>query len=334
MKILKLTIFLLLSLVTVSKSQVVGIENYQTTINKAELAYINGDKTEALDLYYDLLLNNKGNFCKDVNNALIVSAELNETDKFFEFLQLLLEKGLSNDLLIGVTEFDNCKTDRRWQKFLTQNSKYKCPNPSLKVKIDSLEVKDQFFRTKEGSYKVYGDTINKIDSLNMLFLYSLIETNTFPAEDEIGLNNFYGKQGFDIVFHHYTQTTSLKKRKPKITPLLVNLVRQGKILPNRACLWLEMQNGEFKAGVFDVINFSIDVKQTSYFFPKYSSQQKLLIDEYRKWIYAEPIEDYYKKIVFKIKNPNTKMIFDTQLNTFEVDEEMYDQWSKNMIELK
>lgn len=329
-----LLFFLLFSLIIEVKSQITNIENYQTVINKAELAYIDGNKTDALHLYYDLLQSSNGNFCKDIFNGLIVSAELNEKDKFFEILQLLFVKGIPNDLLNETTEFEKYKTDRRWQEFLAQNSKYECPNPSLKSKIDSLEITDQYFRIKEGSYKVYRDTINKIDSMNILFLFSLVETNSFPSEDEIGVKNWFGGQGFDIVFHHYTQSTSLQKSKPKITPIIVNLVRQGKIAPNRACRWLEMQNGEFTAGVFDIFNCIVNGRRTNFFYPSYTYQRKVLIDEYRKWIYAEPIEDYYKKIAFKIKNPNNKMIFDVQLSTFEIDEEMFSQLTKNMIELK
>ena len=326
--------FLLFFLITKLDSQIKDLENYQKKINQAELAYINGKKTESLALYYDLLLNTKGNFCKDLFNGLMVSAELNKTDKFFDFLKLILVKGIPNEIFNTTPEFKKFKADSRWQVFLLQNSKYKCPDPSLRSKIDSLAIKDQFFRVKEGSYKVYGDTIKKIDSLNMLFLYSLITSNTFPSEDEIGLNNKLGVQGFDIVFHHYTQSTSLDKSKPKITPIIVNLVRQGKILPNRASLWLEMQNSDFTAGVFDIINFSIKGKETNYFHPTYTYQRKVLLDEYRKLIYAEPIEDYYKKIAFKIKNPNNKMIFDINLNTFEVDEKSFKEWTSNMTELK
>ena len=42
------------------------------------------------------------------------------------------------------------------------------------------------------SYKVYGDTINKIDSLNHLFLQALCDNNEFPGEDEMGVSNFSG----------------------------------------------------------------------------------------------------------------------------------------------
>lgn len=329
-----LNFFLLFLLITEAKSQITEIENYQFIINKAELTYIDGNKTDALHLYYDLLQSSKGNFCKDIYNALIISAELNEKDTFFEILQLLLVKGIPNDLLNKTAEFEKYKSDSRWQEFLSQNSKYKCPNPVLKSKISSLEIADQYFRKKEGSYKVFGDTINKIDSLNIHFLFSLIETNTFPSEDEIGVNNWAGIQGYEIVFHHYTQQTSLETSKPKLTPIIINLVRQGKILPNRASLWLEMQNSEFTAGVFDISKFSINGSQTNYFYPSYTYQNKVLIDEYRKLIYAEPIEDYYKKIAFKIKNPNTKLIFDIGLFTIEVDEEKFNQLTKNMIELK
>ena len=310
--------------------QIKNIRNYQENINNAELSLIAGNKSIALNEYYTTLIKSEGNFCKDIYNA----TELTKKDTFFVFLNLLTTKGLTNSYINGLTEFSQFHKDPKWIAFLKDNQNYNGINKELKAQIDSLHDIDQFFRTKDGSYKVYGDTIKQIDRKNMLFMYSLITANEFPGEHDIGVNSVSGDQGYDILFHHYTQSTSVNKRLVKITPLLVNLVLQGKILPNKCSDWLEMQDGEFKAGVFGIKSFKINGKQTGYFRPAYDFIQKLIIDEYRKWLCLETLEDYYKKFTFVISNPDSKYKFDIRRNIYEVDENMYNILSKNMIEIK
>jgi len=274
----------------------------------------------------------EGNYCKDIYNALLLSSELSKIDTFFTLLNLLIPKGIKNTYISE--QFGKFQEYPEWKLFLKNNKNQPNINRPLKVKIDSLAIIDQKFRIKKGSYEVYGDTIRTIDSMNMELLFELIASNQFPGENEIGVKNFAGEQGYDIVFHHYTQSTSMDKKKAKITPFLVNLVLQGKLLPNKASHWLEMQNGEFTAGVFDVLSFNVNGKETGYFVPNYDKRQKIIINEYRKWLGMETLDEYYEKLVFKINNPKAKYIFNIQKSVFEVNEEMFKRISMNMKELK
>lgn len=312
-------------------AQIENYLDYQKVINKAELNLIRGQKNESLNNYYSVLTTSKGNFCKDIYNALLLSSELSKKDTFFVFLNLLLPKGLENSYLNK--HFKNFQKYPEWDSFLTKNKAHSNIDHILKTKIDSLEVIDQEFRIKKGSYEIYGDTIRTIDSLNMEFLFELIAKKQFPGENEIGINNFAGRQGYDIVFHHYTQSTSLDKKKYKITPLLVNLVLQGRLKPNKVSHWLEMQNGEFTTGVFDVLSFIVNGKETGYFVPNYDRRKKIIINEYRKWLGMEALDEYYEKFLFKINNSTSKYIFDIQRSSLEVDVEMFKTFTSNMKEL-
>ena len=311
------------------------IENYliyQKGINQAELNLIRGKKAESLNNYYSILTTSKGNFCKDIYNALLLSSELSKTDTFFVLLDLLIPKGLENSYINS--HFKKFHKYSQWDLFLTKNKVQPNIKHELKAKIDSLGVIDQKFRIKKGSYKIYEDTIRIIDSLNMDYIFELIASNQFPGERDIGVNNFAGRQGYDIVFHHYTQSTSLDKNKYKITPLLVNLVLQGKLLPNKASHWLEMQNGEFTAGVFDVLCFDVNGKETAHFVPKYDKRKKVIINEYRKWLGMESLDEYYEKFRFQINNPKSNYIFDLQRNILTVNDEVFKKFTSNMIELR
>ena len=100
-------------------------------------------------------------------------------------------------------------------------------------------------------------------------------------------------------------------------------------------LILEMQNGEFKAGDFDVMRFRFDNKDSEILVPDYSWQKRSMIEEYRKWICLEPLDDYYKKVMFVINKNNRKYIFDAPSNLFNVNNENdFTQFQKGMIVLK
>ena len=322
-------------------AQIANFKNYQQAINKAELYLVENKKQEALHIYFETLKNSKGNFCKDIYNALLLANELNENKMFFKLLNLLKSKGLENDYIVGLEEFKNLHNEKKWKQFLSENQNQVVINKKFRADIDSLYQKDQYFRRFKDAYKIYGDTIKKIDSINMDYIFDLIAKNNFPGEVEIGVSSFLtknsqlGTQGYDIVFHHYTQTCSINKKLVKITPILVNLVLKGKIRPNKCAHWIEMQGGDFKAGIFDIARFSVNGKKTPFYIPNYSNKQKIIIDEYRKWLCLEPIEDYYKKFMFKINHSETKYIFDIAPNTFEIpDENIVKSITSSMIELK
>lgn len=314
--------------------QIENYREYQKLINQAELHLIRNNKSESLAIYHSVLTKSNGNYCKDIFNGLLLASELSKKDEFFQMLNLLLSKGLANSYIEGVKEFQKYHADPRWAEFLAQNQTNQNIDNQLQSVMNSLAAKDQHFRTKPGSYSVYGDTIKVIDSLNMAVLFGLVAEDQFPGEDKIGVRNFRGSQPYDIVFHHYTQSTSLDVNKPKITALLVNLVLEGKIQPVEAALWLEMQNGEFSAGVFDVMIFNVNGKKSVYYVPLYTEKQRMLIGQCRKLLGMETLEEYYEKVLYKISNQGSSYIIKTQTNIFEVDEAGLIKYTASMKELK
>lgn len=321
---------LIIFLVSNTYGQIKDFKNYQKSINIAELNAIAGNKQKALDEYFNLLIKSDGNFSKDIYNALILANELEKYDTFFKLLELVKKKNFDNKYLLGLSEFSNLHSHPKWKIFVQTNNQVIYIDTLLRKKIDSLHYLDQYFRKKAGSYQTYGDTIRQIDSLNMVYLLSLISKNGLPGENEIGAQNFRGNQGYDIVIHHHCQSISQSESQrarngtaPKkdliiMTPILTEQAKQGRILPNKCGQYLEFQNTEFNTGIFDVFRYSYNNNYSDYFAPKYNEYKKKLIDENRKSICLESIEDYYKKVIYTTTNKDSKLIFDVSLNTFDM----------------
>ena len=325
--------FIIIFLVSNTYGQIKDCSNYQESINNAELNAIKGNTQEALNIYYSLLTKSDGNFSKDIYNSLILANELKKYDTLFTLLELVKQKNFDNEYLLGLTEFSNLHSHPKWQKFISTNNQVIYIDTLLKQKINNLHSLDQYFRVKEGSYQTYGDTIRKIDSLNMAYILSLITKNGLPGEKEIGAQNFRGSQGYDIVIHHHCQSisqsesqrirsgTAPKKDLIVMTPILIEQAKLGRILPNKCAQYLEYQNNGFNAGVFDVFRYSYNNDYSDWFAPKYDEHKKESINKSRMSIFLEPLEDYYKKVIYKTSNKNSKLIFDIRLNTFNMAKE-------------
>lgn len=325
---------LLVALSFNANGQIANYRNYQEQINKAELNVVRGNKEKALMQYVATLLSSDGNFAKDVHNALVLASELSETDTFFKLLALLQPKGFSNEYINSVQYFKQLHKDDRWQEFLNLNKDQTNIDFKLRTTMDSIANRDQLFRNKSGSYQVYGDTIKVIDSLNMDYLFELVSSDKLPGESKIGVQNFYGKQRYDIVFWHYTQSTSIDNNKHKITPIIVNAVLEGKILANKACYWMESQGGPFNAGVSGIVNFEIDGVISNYYCEDYDRRELILIDGWRKLLGMESLAEYYEKFKWFIENPESLYLFDMPKLTLELDRKTYERISSRLVEMK
>jgi hypothetical protein len=335
MKTLSLQVVAIIVLVSNTYGQIKNYRHYQESINLAELNLIAGNQLKALNIYYDLLTTSDGNFSKDIYNSLILAKDLKRFDTLFVLLEFVKVKNFDTEYLKGLPEFADLHNNTKWKAFISTNNKRIYIDTALRSKINNLQTRDQFFRLKEGSYKVYGDTIKKIDSLNYDYIMSLLISGGFPGEQEIGAQDFFGNQGYDIVLYHYCQYRGQNKKVINPTPFLINQVLDGRIRPNMCAHILEMQNGEFKAGTVDVMRFQFENKYSEILVPDYTKQRKALIEEFRKWLCLEPLDDYFKKVKFVINVNNKKYKIDAWSNVFNVtNENDLTQKHNGMIELK
>ncbi len=329
------TVFgLWLSSFTISlQAQIGNFAYYQNNIHKAEKHLLAGKQLEALTAYYEILLQADGNFIKDIHNGLLLATELGRIDTFFVLLDLVVGKGLKNEYLVEHQPFSMHQTDPRWQLFLDKNEKALALDNRLRDTLYQLEQNDQYFRLKPGSYSVHGDTIAFIDSINMDIVLDLVANDRFPGEALGGVTDMYGTQPLDIVLHHYTQSTSLDPTKPKITSILVDLVHQGKLMPNKCALWLALQNDGLLLGGNHIFQFSVDGQISEPYVSSYTYLQQTIIAQNRKWLHMEPLVDYYNVVKYVIDHPSQPYIFDVQRQVVEATASEVENWAKKMNQL-
>jgi len=318
-----------------SQAQIDQYLKYQKAISFAEMELVKGNSKSALEIYKDILLNLEGNFITDIYNALLTAHKLNDTDSFYQLLKLLLPKALSNEYINSLEVFNSYHKDRPWVAFLNENEHGpKMINYELRRTLQQLESRDQQFRILDGSSEKNGDTIAVIDQKNMDYLFNLIKENNFPGERELGNINIQGKQPFDIIFHHHSQNISQKTNNKKdITALLIDLALSGKVPPSKCAFWIDLQNTYFNLGVFDILRFKVNGNLTNCFKPNYTQEQVTLINQNRRLLGMSPISEYHEKLKFKLKNPDSLLIFNLYMNTLELDKASFDAITSSMVEI-
>lgn len=332
--IIALLLLTFTSLVSEVFGQIIDFREYQRDINSAELLIVDNNEIEAFNIYYNLLVESNGNFTKDIYNSLILATKLSEKTKFYELLNLLLTKNLSSDYIENDSTFIHFHNDEKWNHFINRNNTTVASNVRLRNSIDSMFKADQIFRGRADSYTTFLDTIIKIDSSNLNFLSQLIINDQFPSEDDIGVNNFNGGTGYDIIFHHNMQSTNKSKNKQKYSALIIGLARSGKIPPNRAAYWIGLANGDYSSGVNQVYRFKRPNGKLETYVERYSDLEKAIVNAYRDIICAESLSDYYKKVIYVINHPNSRYLFDIKFSMFELDDEMINRLTSKMNKLE
>lgn len=280
---------------------------YHPVINEAELLVVDKAYGKALDAYQQAFEAVPSPFARDYYNAAICALQLGERKKTFNYLEKLVQKGVSLEYLERQPVLDSLRDTRQWRKFAKKypkrRDKYEQElNKELRANLDELYARDQYFRQAKGGWRVHGDTIRKIEEANTKLLLGWIEEHGYPGEDLIGVaDTLELLPRFTIVIVRQTQA----RKGHDFTEVLKQAVQQGRIAPQVAAYLLDQQAGTDKYGarVFAKINCSKcanDEKLSSlsnYMTTKISRKEEEQVDKRRKELGLEPLELYKYKIV-------------------------------------
>ena len=298
-------------------AQVDYTKTYYPLIMKAESAILDSNYKVSLEWYQKAFQLVPHSFARDHYNALICAVELGQLDLAFQLLDSLMAKGVKKNVFEKSVPLQNLRKHPKWNFFIQTFDQRSIDfnrnkNNQLKQILSGIEFADQEFRSKPGSYRLYRDTINQMDKRNVQLLANLIQKHGFPNENVIGIDNpFDIELVCYIVFHHQCQKMSMGIHDFDFTDEMMKAVKKGELSPHQLCFWLSLQNRvAYQYGGDGIFQLFHRDKVTGFLVTKYPLAQKIAINEKRAELGIESLNEFYKKILFKVNQKGVqKFVF-------------------------
>ncbi|MEO0042758.1 MAG: hypothetical protein RL329_2206 [Bacteroidota bacterium] len=291
------------------QAQVDYLKTYHPLIVQAEAALLDSNYTVALNHYQTAFQRVPRPFAKDFYNAAICAVELKKEDIAFQYLDSLITKGVKKSFFETLIPLQALKQHPKWQKWIqTFDGKFQQwnqdKNVTIRQTLKGLEYADQEFRSRPNKYERYRDTINQIDKMNVHFLKQIIQTNGFPNENWIGIENpMHNDLPAYVLFLHQFQKMSSGIGDFDFTEIVLKAVREGQLMPHTAAYWLTMSNQlSYNFGDTGLTIIVYKDQTTGFRVIRYNAGEKAKINENRQTFGLEPLESLYQKAIVKF-NP-------------------------------
>jgi len=314
-------------------SQSKEIVKYYEYVNNAELLVIKDSFTNA-NSYYKMAFDiNKKPFAIDIYNATIIAMASKQYDLVIMNMTRLLKLGY---------DIENFKTNKMFLSFwkskygtkMKQIKKITRPFYNRKYRNILLHMyeKDQHFRIKPNSYKLYDDTIRKIDKQNVRELQYLIKRFGFPSEYKIGLYSD------DVTTHPYEIIIIHQSSGPyqifNFSSIIRSAILSGEIDNKTGAELIKRNDGVNYFDDFNLVNLKFDtVKvnidsltglkdtvaytfESGWGFFNIMPEQLEKYNQMRKTVMLESLEDFLQKVQYAEKNPILTFKIKAAKNTF------------------
>ncbi|MCJ8164769.1 hypothetical protein MKJ04_07930 [Pontibacter sp. E15-1] len=298
---------------------------YHPVVQEAEAGILAGDYAQALDTYRKAFAAVPLPFAKDYYNAAVCAWKLNDTKQTLDYLEQLVLKGVSLPYLERQQVFDSLRTTRKWKKFVRRYPKRRRKfeeslNKELRADLDELYARDQYFREAAGGWRVHGDTIRKIEAANVAHLLAWTEQYGYPGENLIGVADTLEQlPRFSIVIQRQTKA----RKGYDFTALLTKAVQEGRMAPQPVAYLLDQQAGRNMYGSKAFVKVSCskcpeDEQQPRFMVEKMSDSDVDRINENRKALGLEPLEEYKKKVLFGLQQEEFRLAYDWSVKQYVV----------------
>lgn len=165
-----------------------SLKKYYELVNTAELAIVDSNYEKAMTCYNNAFGANARPFMKDIYNQAMCAVLLSDFNKAFSNFEHLVDYGYEVDSLQGKKVLQEFFSSEYGEDLILHGQlgkkKY---DKRLRKQYDSLLLVDQEYRIKEGSYDVYGEIIQQIDSSNVVLVNRLIQEFGFPSQYLVGV---------------------------------------------------------------------------------------------------------------------------------------------------
>lgn len=211
-KLFSLLFFMWLSFVATAQQK--DYIYYNQQIQKAENYIVSSSYKKAVKVYKKLYKTYPKTFAKDDYNAFVVSILANKQNLSEVFLLKLAKKGIYLDTILNKTKkeplFMSYYSTNKWEKIKTNyfalyQTYLTHRRQGLIDTLKQLAYRDQHLR-QNGGYRVYRDTIAKVDNENYEILKAIILQNGFPTEEIISTVNFLRPNYVPLILRHDGQS--------------------------------------------------------------------------------------------------------------------------------
>jgi len=308
--------------------------SYYPYINDAELAIIDSNFRLALENYKRAFNLVEIGFGRDYHNAALCAIELEEFDIALKYLNKLASKGIEKEYFEKNKNTYSKLYGKGFEEFLDgfeelQKSTFQqTVNYDLIGKLGEMENKDQEFRY---DYKLFQDTIQKIDAENISKLVDLVDRYGFPSEEMLGLQSPYADRvGYHYIIWHHLKNWKSDTTLIDIRPIILDAVKDGQLSPEQAADYFNISEsrvgGVGNFGNTGVIRFNDDIK---FYILDYKDEN--LVNQNRKELGLCNLEDLEEKLRFHFIKEKRKSRFEV-LKLGGIDQ--YPSEAKSIIDVK
>ncbi len=301
--------------------------SYYHQINKAELAIIDSNYTLAIEFYQGAFLFNPQPFKKDIYNKAVCAALIKDYNKAYSDFKHLADYSYEINLLTKRKELGDFFDSKYGKKLLKYNKKnIQLYNHKLRETYDSLYRMDQFFRKKEGSYDVYGDTIEKIDNSNADVVNQLISKYGFPSQELIGVYPNFDYNAIRIIVIHNQAGNSFGQYF-NFTEILYDAVYSGKLDSREALQLITGSTGDDYYGFMStgLVRHGLDTNGnpenmddnlSNWGFSKLKDEEEQEYNKRREEIGLCTLEDSRRKTFYYLKDKRFYLTSPSSMKTF------------------
>lgn len=190
---------------------------YHQKIIQAEDSITMEDYEFALNMYWDAFSSVNRSFTKDLYNAAICAAILNDTTRMFSLMEQCLKQGVCfNKFETNTAAFSHYFLSEQWKNIKKDSEYYEKIylgqiNKRYKELLDSLNVMDQIVRSEKEycilhrpqskKAKAQRNKIRHVDSINFEIIKQCLVRYGYPSERNMGIGSSLGYFGHVCVWH-------------------------------------------------------------------------------------------------------------------------------------
>lgn len=316
----------IISLFLFQSAKADDIKSYYSEINRAEMSITVNDYKNAIHQYDLAFKNKKQPFAQDIFNQTVCYIKMDNFKKAMNNCFILAEKGTGSEFFQKNKIFEPLKKQEKWQQLLnTADNKKKeltNKNKELNEKLTTLHTADQEAHTllrtmNEQNEDSVSNYVKMVDDSLSKKLMKIFKQYGLLSEFNLGVtldDKFRIKDmpGFYIVMLHNFQ--GLKHYDSLFSPILKEAVFSGKVKPN---IYASMFDGNVHeiskfygtSGLFWLYNNKLYIEK-GFSEPELKNQ----INNQRASLMLSTIDDYERKIIFRLKNPNSGFDIDAGIS--------------------